>query len=990
MFKIESGTQKMFMLSIILLLLPVAVFAQTGQITGKVTDKQTGDALPGANIYLEGTSLGAASDLDGNFIILNVPQGNYTAVIRYIGYDKVTSEVQVLFKQKSILKIAMTPIVMTGKEVVVTAQAEAQMQAINQQLSAKTIKNIVSKKQIQELPEANAAEAVGRLPGVSLERSGGEGNKVVIRGMASKYSLIQIDGVNMTATGEGDRSTDLSMISPYMLEGIELTKSVMANQEATATGGIVNFKIRKAPDKASFNVIGQGGYNSLRDTYQDYKVSVGASNRFYANLLGIYAQADFEQKVAGSQQLGELNFTQENEKAPIKTNSMRLMDIFRDIQRLGGAVVLDFSLPSTDIKSSNFISRINREETKFTNTYDYTQQGFNLYYEDTPESWLTVMTNSFQVDHRWRNWEINSILSHSYAENILPARISSTNNNSPTNPFPTDRDSKFNVNLDPETIPDLMTVSMDEAIYFMHFGNVDHQESETRERDLAADLNLTYNFNLIDLINVKLSLGGKYKHKSKEYDRTNLIASNGGGSQEFRNLVYDAFKNEFGSRTIDAWAKDNMRILLEDFMDPDYDGGDFLGGRYDFGNIFDKEKFRKIHDLLLDIYDPNSTSMYDIIQTDFVNSTFHDYHGTEDYHAFYVMPEINIGSDLLVVPGVRYEANRTEYTGYRGNRLGVLGDWRATPVDTSTKVRENEFFLPMIQTFYKPTSWLTFKGGYTHTLQRPDYNNIMPGWVITTQGQIDDLSNFRLKPELSRNWDLQVSLHSNKIGLFSAGIFHKKITDMIFWTGQTVILDTTYFDLPTIMHRQRAAYATNNKNEAINYGYEVEWQSNFWYLPGLLKGLVVNLNYTRNKSEAKYLRTRIQVKAEIDENWNVITYLVPDDTTYTSPMISQPDHLLNLTLGYDFKGFSIRWAMRYKSHIFKSANWYEGLRGYSTDFYRYDLSVSQKLPVKGMEFFLNVNNLTNEFERDVIHHMSFTRYKEDYGRNGNLGLRYQF
>ena len=124
---------------------------------------------------------------------------------------------------------------MEGEEVLVTAQASAQQQAINQQLTSKTIKNIVSKKQIQELPEANAAEAVGRLPGVSLVRSGGEGNKLVIRGMAPKYSQIQIDGVTMAATGDQDRSVDLSMISPYMLEGIELTKSVMANQEATAT-----------------------------------------------------------------------------------------------------------------------------------------------------------------------------------------------------------------------------------------------------------------------------------------------------------------------------------------------------------------------------------------------------------------------------------------------------------------------------------------------------------------------------------------------------------------------------------------------------------------------------------------------------------------------------------------------------------------------------------------------------------------------------------
>jgi outer membrane receptor protein involved in Fe transport len=95
-------------------------------------------------------------------------------------------------------------------------------------------------------------------------------------------------------------------------------------------------------------------------------------------------------------------------------------------------------------------------------------------------------------------------------------------------------------------------------------------------------------------------------------------------------------------------------------------------------------------------------------------------------------------------------------------------------------------------------------------------------------------------------------------------------------------------------------------------------------------------------------------------------------------------------VGYDFKGFSIRWAVRYKSQMFIAPNWYESLRGYSTDFCRYDLSIRQKLPVAGLEFFLNINNLTNEVERDVINHKNFANYLEDYGRNANLGLRYQF
>jgi len=980
------------MVLVLLLFLSSSLFAQTGKISGKVIDKANGDMLPGANLIFKEHNIGAATDFDGKFLITNIPVGKQKLTVSYIGYEPKEVILTIVKNRVLAIDVELAHKTITGKTVVVTGQASAQQAAINQQLTSKTIKNIVSSKQIQQLPEANAAEAVGRLPGVSIERSGGEGNKLVIRGMAPKYSKVQIDGVNMAATGEDDRSSDLSMISPYMLEGIELTKSIMANQEANATGGIVNFRIKTAPEKTTFNVIAQGGYNGLRSSYGDYKLSVGGSSRFLDNKFGVYAQGDYEEADRSSHQLGDKwssnMFSQENLKSPVRTNNVQLQDIFRNVQRIGATVVVDYSLPSTTIKSSNFFSSINREETRYTNTYDFQQQQFNLNYSDTPESGLTILTNSLSIDHQWDNFEINSTLSHSFSQNILPARISSSNNNPPSNPFPTDRNSDFNVDLDPETIPDLMVFSLDEAVRFMELGGVFHDESETEERDLSADLNMAFSMNITDKINVKLKWGGKYRIKNKSYNKTTLNATNGGGNQEYRNLIYNSFENGFSDRTKESWAADPFRILLADFLDKNYDGTGFLDGRYDFGNVFDKDKFRRMHDLVMEQYDGKTTAdPYAITQFNFVKSIFEDYLGNEEYYAFYLMPEINLGEDLLIVPGIRFESNRTEYTGYRGNRFGVLGDWRETPIDTVTKVRKNNFILPMIQAFYKPTDWLTIKAGYTHTLQRPNYNNIMPGWVITTRGGIDNLSNFRLKPEKAENWDLQMSIHSDKIGLFSVGAYYKKIKDMIFWTGPKVILDTTFFDLPSSMYSQRAATAINNPNDAFNYGIEVEWQSNFWYLPGFLNGIVISINYTRNKSEAKYLRTVISY--EIDPKTYKATYF-NNDTTYTSPMISQPDHLLNFTIGYDFLGFSIRGALRYSSGIFRATNWYESLRAYSTDFIRYDLSLKQKLPVEGMELFLNINNLTNEIERDVIKYKSFTRYSENYGRNANLGIRYQF
>ena len=80
-----------------------------------------------------------------------------------------------------------------GSEVLVTAQAKGQMDAINKQLNAKSLVNIISSDRIQELPDANAAETVARVPGVSIRREGGEGNKVVIRGLSPKYNNVTVN-----------------------------------------------------------------------------------------------------------------------------------------------------------------------------------------------------------------------------------------------------------------------------------------------------------------------------------------------------------------------------------------------------------------------------------------------------------------------------------------------------------------------------------------------------------------------------------------------------------------------------------------------------------------------------------------------------------------------------------------------------------------------------------------------------------------------------
>ncbi len=253
--------------------------AQSGIMRGKVVDSVTKDFLPGANIILIGTSIGTATDNEGKFIIRNIPPGTYEVKTSYVGYK--SNEFEVTLKPNRVLEtiIKLNPASVEGKTVTITEQANSQIEAMNKQLSAEQIKNVVSSERIQKLPDMNAAEVAARLPGVSLIRSGGEGAELVIRGLAPQYNQVTIDGIqlppNVAVNGEytqstlvGDRSTNLSMISSGILGGIEVIKSITPDMDAAVFGGVVNFDLKEAAvdssNVPSFELVTQGGYKCFK------------------------------------------------------------------------------------------------------------------------------------------------------------------------------------------------------------------------------------------------------------------------------------------------------------------------------------------------------------------------------------------------------------------------------------------------------------------------------------------------------------------------------------------------------------------------------------------------------------------------------------------------------------------------------------------------------------------------------------------------------
>ncbi|MEJ2537704.1 MAG: carboxypeptidase-like regulatory domain-containing protein, partial [Calditrichia bacterium] len=134
--------RKMFF---ILLLIPITIFAQSsGKLAGVVVDKSTGEPLPGVNVILEGTTQGSSTDIDGYYVILNVPVGVYTMRANYIGYkDYVVQNVRVSAGITTEINFSLEPTTLELEEaIVVTAERPLVEKNITSSVSLLTSKEI--------------------------------------------------------------------------------------------------------------------------------------------------------------------------------------------------------------------------------------------------------------------------------------------------------------------------------------------------------------------------------------------------------------------------------------------------------------------------------------------------------------------------------------------------------------------------------------------------------------------------------------------------------------------------------------------------------------------------------------------------------------------------------------------------------------------------------------------------------------------------------
>src|SRR5467141_3226545 len=244
------------------------VYAQSGKGAGAGTVKDSGNsALQGALVELLPLGRKVVTDDHGQFRITDVPAGEYTLSVSYVGLAVSNTPVAVE-AGKEINANPVLQVASQADQVVVTAERlQGEAEAINIERTSDNIVQVLPERVITSLPNTNIADAVGRVPSVSLERDEGEGKYVQIRGTEPRLSSVTVNGVNLPSPEGAVRNIKLDAVPADLVERIEVFKTLSASQDADGVGGTVNLVTRTAGERPTYALGGTGGYNPIQNGY---------------------------------------------------------------------------------------------------------------------------------------------------------------------------------------------------------------------------------------------------------------------------------------------------------------------------------------------------------------------------------------------------------------------------------------------------------------------------------------------------------------------------------------------------------------------------------------------------------------------------------------------------------------------------------------------------------------------------------------------------
>lgn len=902
-----------------------ATVGGNGTIRGRVLDSQTGEVLPGAAVVVKGTTYGITSDVNGEFV-LRAPAGSVEVEVSYIGFKTYSEAVTVNENETTNLEFKLESDAMMLKDIVIMGMLQGQQRALNQQKSADNIKNIVSADQIGRFPDPNVAEALQRVPAVNIERDQGEGRYVLVRGLAPQFTNISINGEQIPSPEAGVRYVALDAVPADQLASIEVSKALTPDMDGDAIGGSVNLITRTAQSsQLGVSASALAGYNQLVGDL-NLQGSLELSKRFFNNKLGIMLNSSYYETDRGSD-----NWERDD-------NDLELRDYILSRTRLGLSSTIDYRLNDrSEIYFRTIYNRFTDREWRrryiFVPNVDdspFEDHAIERFTKDRLEK-QTVTSFNLGAKHTFRKFNLDYEIAYAEAIQDTPydievgsaGEVDDLSIDFTTNPkFPS-----FRVNDMPHT--DRNNVYLDNTMY--EFDELVTGNTYALDQNKTAKINVGVPFKAGENTGL-IKFGGKVRLKEKSYDITENVFGWTGGDVSFPGF-------EPGAYTLEKYAGGTV-------------DNNFLQGKYLLSASADDNK-------VIQHFNANPSGYELDVEGKQSAEAVEAYTATEDVYAGYLMGKIQFAK-LMVLGGLRFEHTQVGYSSHE-----VIYDFEGNLQDIVPVSGESDysFLLPQLHLKYQLTSNTNLRLAATRTYARPNFQDIVPAQEIELSAREGSVGNPELEPVGAANLDFMAERYFGNVGILSGGVFYKRLNNFIFNRR----FETDAY--PGAEGIDMTLTQARNGEDADLVGFEVAYQQNLTFLPGLLKGLSVYANYTYTASNA-----RIQSREDVS-------------TTEDIRLPGQARHVGNFSLAYDLKKFNIRLSSNFNGEYMSEVGGDKSEDLFVKNRMQLDASASYGITSKLRVFteFLNITNQPFEvYQGEKEHYIQ----REFYSWWSRFGIKF--
>ena len=931
--------KRLFMSAALLAASATAIQAHT--LDGIVKDNKTGEPLIGTVIRVkELPNVGTTTGLDGSFTLHELPdKGKYTLVVSFMAYK--TKEIVVDVANDDKVDIPMDEDLKQLGEVVVTGRREyrSDRSAVETVKNAGNVLNVMSQQSIQLSPDVNVASVLQRVSGVTMERdASGEASYAILRGMDKRYNYTLVNGVKIPSPDDKNRYIPLNIFPSDLMDRLVVSKSLTADMEGDAAGGVVDMVMKDAPSCFQLQAnaaIGTTDYfwkdgrdyiTSNRSDYtkkapyeafgSEYKASMSdfkngpvqlkshsmpapnfigglsVGNRFWNDRLGVILAGSIQNTFRGTERTYNSVKMASGEQAMYISKLNHRYYSIHDLTT-GAHAKIDLTLPGHKIEWYNMYVRTNSKGVRYNNSIGTEYIGANSYTQDDEIRSLSTTQSIFATNlkgthHLTKNFTLDWSGIFSQAKEEDPDRTYVTLSNSVS----TEADADGNIlsgNLWDTNKNITKTFPKDAERRFQH--NMD--------TDWAGYINLTYDTHFANDVEALWKAGAQYRRKERCNRYYSYIFSPADNAQDLDGNGLEQFDN------VD-WV---CKTPYSQASQLNYDSKEHIGGAYAMVTL--KTKLGEL------------------------------------------------------IAGFRAEHTNQIYTMLQHFRnMGQIGE------------QSYWDYLPSASLKWTPTKNMNIRLSYYRSINRPGFYEIVPYQIMGEEYQ--EKGNPNLKRARIDNIDLRWEWFPSKTEQILAGVFYKYLKDPI---EQVFVTSDGKIGAGT-----DAYYMPDNLGNAKNMGFEIDVIKYIRHF-----GIKANYTYTYSKittSKREYKEGSAEYKSGVTQSRPLVNQA--PHTANISLLYKDTENGWNAQLASSFTGAKLALVSPFKD----ADQWDKAMFGL-------DLSAEKQFK-NGFSIFFKANNLLDAKRERYLKtvnesNLEYEGQKSDktivgtyqYGRTFLLGVRYK-